>query len=188
MKSVLNSHWKDWCWSWNFCTVATWCEELIHWKRPGCWERLKARRKGDDRGWDGWMASPTRWMWVWVNSGSWWWTGRPDVLRSWGRKESDTTEQLNWSDTILAMERWSVYLDSKVVKKGIFWNQENLKTHSQSSDWSEWINVVSQDFNLKENDHGIDGWQNSRKQQTPEWRSRVQFGLHLTCVTCRAII
>ena len=45
-----------------------------------CWERLGAGGKGDDRGWDGWMASPTRWMWVWVNSGSWCWTGRPGVL------------------------------------------------------------------------------------------------------------
>ena len=43
---------------------ATWCKELIHWKRLWCWERLKAGGEGDDRGWDGWMASPTRWMWV----------------------------------------------------------------------------------------------------------------------------
>ena len=50
--------------------------EVTHWKRPWCWERLKARWEGDDRGWDGWMASPTQWTWVWVNSGSWWWTGR----------------------------------------------------------------------------------------------------------------
>ena len=47
-----------------------WCEELIHLKRPWCWERLKAGGEGDDRGWDGWMASPTQWIWVWVNSGS----------------------------------------------------------------------------------------------------------------------
>ena len=52
------------------------------WKRPWCWDRLKARGEGDDRGWDGWMASPTWWTWVWVNSGSWWWTGRPGVLQS----------------------------------------------------------------------------------------------------------
>ena len=56
------------------------CEELTHWKRPWCWEGLGAGGKGDDRGWDVWMASPTRWTWVWVNSGSWWWTGRPGVL------------------------------------------------------------------------------------------------------------
>ena len=77
---VLNIHWKEWCWSWNFSTLATWCEELTHLKRPRCWERLKAGGEGDDRGWDGWMASPTQWTWVWVNSGSWWWTGRPGVL------------------------------------------------------------------------------------------------------------
>ena len=62
-------------------TLATWCEELTHWKRPWCWERLKAWGEGDDRGWDGWMASPT---WVWVYSRSWWWTGRPGVLQSMG--------------------------------------------------------------------------------------------------------
>ena len=49
-------------------------------KRPWCWERLKAGGEGDDRGWDGWMASSTQWTWVWVNSRSWWWTGRPSVL------------------------------------------------------------------------------------------------------------
>ena len=53
--------------------------------------------KGNDRGWDGWMASPTRWAWVWVNSESWLWTGRPGVLQSWGCKELDTTEGLNWT-------------------------------------------------------------------------------------------
>ena len=61
-------------------SLATWCEELSHLKRPWCWERLKAG-EGDDRGWDGWMASPIQWTWVWVNSRSWWWTGRPGVLR-----------------------------------------------------------------------------------------------------------
>ena len=59
---------------------ATSCEELTHWKRLWCWEGLGAGGEGDDRGWDGWMASLTRWRWVWVNSGSWWWTGRPGVL------------------------------------------------------------------------------------------------------------
>ena len=71
-KSVLNIHWKNCCWSWNSNTLATWWEELAHLKRPWYWERLKARGKGDDRGWDGWMASLTQWTWVWVNSGSWW--------------------------------------------------------------------------------------------------------------------
>ena len=79
-RSVLGVHWKDWCWSWNSNSLATWCKELTHLKRPWCWERLRAGGEGDDRGWDGWMASPTPWTWVWVNSGSWWWTGKPGVL------------------------------------------------------------------------------------------------------------
>ena len=54
--------------------------ELTYLKRAWCWKRLKAGGEGDDRGWDSWMASPTQWTWVWVNSGSWWWTGRPGVL------------------------------------------------------------------------------------------------------------
>ena len=58
-------HWRDWCRIWDSNTLATWCEELTHLKRPWCWERLRAG-EGDDRGWDGWMASPTQWTWVWV--------------------------------------------------------------------------------------------------------------------------
>ena len=67
-KSVLNIHWKGWCWSWSCNTLATWCKELAYWKRPWCWERLKAGGERDDRGWDGWMASPTQWTGVWANS------------------------------------------------------------------------------------------------------------------------
>ena len=70
--------WKDWCWSSN--TLTTWCKELIHWKRPWCWERLKAGGEGDIRGWDGWMASLT-WAWVWVSSKRWSWTGKPLMLQ-----------------------------------------------------------------------------------------------------------
>ena len=95
--SLLGVHWKDWCWSWNFNTLATWCEELTHLKRLWCWEGLGAG-EGDDRGWDGWMASPTRWTWVWVDSGSWWWTGSPGVLRLMGsqRVGHDWATELNW--------------------------------------------------------------------------------------------
>ena len=57
---------------------------LTHLKRPWCWERLRAGGEGDDRGWDSWVASPTQWTWVWVSSGSCWWTGRPGVLQSTG--------------------------------------------------------------------------------------------------------
>ena len=99
-KSVLNIHWKDWCWNWNCNTLSTWCKELTHWKRPWFWERLKAGGEGGSRGWDGRMVSLTRWTWVWVDSGSWWWTGRPGSCSPWGCQESDTTERLNW-DTII---------------------------------------------------------------------------------------
>ena len=92
-------HWKDWCWGWNSNTLATSCEELTHWKRPWCWEGLGAGGEGDDRGWDGWMASPTRYTWVWVNSRSWWWTGRPGVLRVMGSQRAghDWATELNWT-------------------------------------------------------------------------------------------
>ena len=78
----------------------TWWDELIHWKRPWCWERLRAGGEGDDRGWDGWMASPTQWTCVWVDSGSWWWTGRPGVLRFMGsqRVGHDWVTELNWTE------------------------------------------------------------------------------------------
>ena len=79
--------------------VATSCEELTHWKRLWCWEGLGAGGEGDDRGCDGWMASLTRWTWVWVNSGNWWWTGRPGVLRFMGSKRigHDWATELNWT-------------------------------------------------------------------------------------------
>ena len=83
-KSVLNIHWKDWWWSWNSNTLATWCEELTRLKRHWFGKRLTAGGEGDDRGWDSWMASLTQWAWVWVNSGSWWWTGKADILQSMG--------------------------------------------------------------------------------------------------------
>ena len=71
-------------------------------------ERLKAGGEGDEREWYGWMASPTQWIWGWVNSGSWWWTWRPCVLQSVGRIESDTTERLNWTELIV----YPLYYDS----------------------------------------------------------------------------
>ena len=79
LNEILNIHWKDWCWIWNSKTLATWWEELTHWKRPWCWERLKAGGEGDDKGWDGWMASLAQWTQVWVSSGRWWRTKEPGV-------------------------------------------------------------------------------------------------------------
>ena len=86
----------------NSNTLATWCKELTHLKKPWCCERLKAGGEGDDRGWDGWMASPTQWTGVWVSSGSWWWTGRPGVLHSTGsqRVRQDWPTELNWTEIV----------------------------------------------------------------------------------------
>ena len=81
-KSVQNIHCKDWCWNRSSNTLATWCKELPHWKRPWCWEGLRAGGEVGDRGWDGWMASLIEWTWVWTNSGRWWRTGKPDVLQA----------------------------------------------------------------------------------------------------------
>ena len=96
----MNIHWKDWWWSWSSNTWATWCEELTHWKRPWCWERLKAGVEGDHREWDGWKASLTQWTRVWVNSGCWWWTGKLSMLQSMGsqRFRHDWAIEVNWTE------------------------------------------------------------------------------------------
>ena len=75
-------------------SLATWCEELTHWKRPWWWERLKVGGEGDNRGWDGWMASLTQWTWVW------WWTGKPGMIQSMGsqRVRHDWVTELNWTE------------------------------------------------------------------------------------------
>ena len=120
-ESVLNFHWKDWCWSWNSNTLATWCKQPTHWKRLWCWERLKAGGEGDNRGWDGWMASPTQWTWVWVGSGSWWWTGKPGMLQSMGSQR--------------VSHNWVTELNLKVVRIfqenpwGRHWRPREQRSH-----------------------------------------------------------
>ena len=111
-KSTLNIHWKDWCWNWNHNTLATWCKELTHWERTWCWERLKAGGEGDDRGWDGWMASLTWWTWVWASSRSWWWTGKPGVLQSMGsqRVRHDWVSEL-MNFTVLKCYEWDFFFN-----------------------------------------------------------------------------
>ena len=95
-KSVLNIHWKDWCWA---ATPIFWTPDVknwLIWKHPDA--GLKKGGEGDDRGWDGWMASLTQLTWAWVSSRSWWWTGKPDVLQSMGpqRLGHDWAIELNW--------------------------------------------------------------------------------------------
>ena len=90
------------------------CEELTHWKRPWCWEGLEAGGEGDNRGLDGWITSPTQWTWVWVNSRSWWWTGRLWFLGS-QRVRHDLTTELNWTESNKYF--WDVIWASNVVIK-----------------------------------------------------------------------
>ena len=82
IKSALNIHWKDWCWSPN--TLPTWCEVVTPRKDPDAGKDWRQGKKGTTGGWDGWMASPTRWTWVWTSSRSWWWTEKHCVLLSMG--------------------------------------------------------------------------------------------------------
>ena len=152
--------WKEWCWSWSSSTLATSCEELTHWKRPWCWEGLGAGGEGDDRGWDGWMASRTRWTWVWVNSRSWWWTGRPGVLRFMGLQSqtqlSDWTE-LNWTEIIIRNQITMCYIK---WTKDLFLYQRQITVKLISFGvrcWSQrgpWPDVSKSWFQIETNKQG----------------------------------
>ena len=89
-------------------------KKMTHWKRPWCWQRLKAGGEGDNRGWDGWMASPTQWTWVWASCRSWWWTGRPGVLQSMGSQEVGHDLLVNGTELNL---RWSIFFKWKTFLK-----------------------------------------------------------------------
>ena len=102
-----------------------WCEELTHEKRPWCWERLRAGGEGDNRGWDGWMALLTQWTWVWVSSGSWWWTGKPGVLQSMGlqRVGHHWATELNIVITMMNVRyEWMlVIIDTFTYSQSLVW-------------------------------------------------------------------
>ena len=107
-KSTLNTHWKDWCWSWNSSILVFWCKQPTHWKSPWCWGGLMAEEEGV-RGWDGWMASLMQWTWTWANFRKWWRIGRPGVLQSMG-------SQSVWHDW--ATEQQRQLHDFKKVSEG----------------------------------------------------------------------
>ena len=92
----------------NSNTLATWFEELTHWKRPWCWERLKAGGEGNDRGWDGWMAFPTQWTRIWASSGMLQYMGSQKVRYNW-------VTELNWTYSFKAIEAMYAYYFLKFI-------------------------------------------------------------------------
>ena len=106
----------------NSDTLATWCEELTHLKRPWCWERLKAGGEEDNRGWDGWMASLTWWTWVLAIYGSWWWTGKPGVLQSMRLQivGHNWATELNWNPNHVGCY--------ETVMLSIQWGKQNISS------------------------------------------------------------
>ena len=122
-QSILKKTSPDYSLEWLMLNIlATWCKELTHLKRPWCWEGLKVGGEGDDRGWDGWMASLTQWTGVWVNSGSWWWTGKPGVLQSMRlqRVGHDGDTEINWTELnklfVKLHGKPLVFLDTMIIR------------------------------------------------------------------------
>ena len=119
--------------SWSSNTLATWWEDLNHWKIPWCWERLRAGGEGSGRGWDGWMASPTQWTWVWASSGKWWRTGEAWCAAIHGAAKS-RTQLSDWTTTTKVYDSLSKY-DWVTVKQRLL------------GDWSFWW--VTHGFSLR---------------------------------------
>ena len=120
----MNIHWKDWCWSWSSNTLATEYRHIgkdliTHWKRL-C-GRLRAGGEGDHRGWDGWMASPTQWTWVWAKSGKWWRTGDRGTPQSMGSqrvvRDLATEQQKQWDLLLATFLRGNVKLHLGSLQK-----------------------------------------------------------------------
>ena len=119
-RSALGFLLREWCWSWNSSTLATSCEELTHWKRLWCSQGLGAGGEGDLRGWVGWMSSLIRWTWVWVNSGSWWWTGRPGMLWFMGSQRV----RHDWSTELTEISRLASFKVQQVIN--MLWSSHSF--------------------------------------------------------------
>ena len=132
----MNIHWRNWCWSWSFNTLATQCKELTPWKIPWCLGRLKAGGEGDNRGWNTWMASSTWWTCVWASSGSWWWTGKFGMLQSRGSQNS-WTRLSDWTELPCLQEHvLKAGNPSHSLFKLTLWFSTVMKNLSTPSEWS----------------------------------------------------
>ena len=112
-------------------------------KSPWCWERLKVGGEGDDRGWDGWMASLTQWTWVWVSSRRWWWPGKPDVLPSMGL---DRTEWLNWTEGSLCWTMEKAFLFSRITLEFLLFMETFMHINIFKKLWREDHGIWSHHF------------------------------------------
>ena len=162
-RSILGFLWREWCWCWNSNTLDTSCKELTHWKRLWCWEGLGAGGEGDDRGWDGWMASRTRWTWVWVNSRSWWWTGRPGMLRFMGLQRV----RHNWATEL----NWTEHIKAKIQNQISFTTAQKSETfRCKSTNHVQDLNAKNYRMLMKENRH-----LNKRKDTLCLWIRRLNI-------------
>ena len=133
---------EDWCGSWRSSTLVTWCKELTLWKRPWCWERLKAWREGGNRGWAGWMTSSTQWTWVWANSWRQWGFPGGSVVKNPPVNAGDTEIRalsLGQEDHL----EEEVATHSSILAWKILWTEEPGRLQSmwlQSQTWlSNWM-------------------------------------------------
>ena len=144
-------------------TLATWWEKLTHWKRPWFWERLKAGGEGDNTGWDGWMASPTQWTWVWASSGRWWRTGKPGMLQFMGSQSVThnwATEQQSLKIVLIFISAFTAMFP--IFCFCLFWNASHYSlnwfqyyplshrlTHTNTGETKTNLNHKCPDFKIK---------------------------------------
>ena len=166
-------------WDSSSSTLATWCEELTHLKWHRCWERLKAGGEGDDRGWGGWMASPTRWTWVWASSGSWWWTGRPGMLQFMGSQR--VGRDRDWTREAVAFPGGSVGKNLPAAWETRVWSlgqedplEEETATHSSLLAWRiPWTEAPGALQSVGSQRVGYDSV--TQQQPHPSGKSRLHF-------------